>query len=419
MTTQIQIIQPGQTRKRHIRRPNFPIAGAMRPFGLYPIMCHPVLPGETLKSATSKWTVISQPLVNPFVGAWLESWMFYVKLTDINRSLSEMFISDTFSTSGFTTGTARAPYFNWAGGIDWIAMASERVHDAYFISEGENTRVLTVDFVRKIKLNNRSWYQNLMFEPAEVALDTTGERDHDAQMTAWQMLAQMQMTELSYESYLEQYGVSSMKLGIGDPEILRFTRSWTKPTNVIDPTNGTPTSAWVWNDEMKITKDKRFEEPGFLLQMAAIRPKMYQAGQVASMVGNMWGFTDWYPAYNLTDPTAGVRRIGTDNEVFLSTLNEAEGEVQLLYDHRDLLNHGEQFVNDFTPQHALPFADSESGGWQTIAAADPADVRGEYASDQSIQDIFSGTTNDTEKCLYEGMTSLTIAGHVTDTTPMT
>ncbi len=413
---QVQVIQPGETRERFHRRPNFPIAGSMKPFGLFPIMAHPVLPGETLKSATSKWTVISQPLKNPFCGAWLEQWLIYVKLTDLDRDLGQMFISDTYSDTGWKLSAVRDRYFTYTDGYNWIKLCTERFHDAYFLSQGETAKVLNSPDadIRRIKLNNRSWYQNLMFEPAEVALDTTGERDHDEQMTAWQMLNQMQMTELSYENYLEQYGVTSMRLGIGEPEILRFTRSWTKPTNIIDPTDGSPSSAWVWNDEMKTTKDKRFNEPGFILQIAAVRPKMYQRGQLYSMIQNMWGFKDWYPAYNLSDPAAGVKRIGTDDNVFVTDLNAAEGEVQLLYDHRDLLSHGEQFVNDLAPFYAWPTAN----GWSTVAAASNSDVRGEYADDQSVQDIFVGTSNSTERCAYEGITSLTIAGHVQDTTPM-
>ncbi len=414
---QVQVIQPGQTRKRFHRRPNFPIAGSLKPFGLYPLMCHPVLPGETLKSASSKWTVISQPLKNPFCGAWLESWLFYVKLTDLDRDLGQMFISDTYSTSGWTSPDNAERYFVKSGAIDWVRKCTERCHDAYFISEGETPVTFggTDAGIRQIKLNNRSWYQNLMFEPAEVALDVTGERDHDAQISAWQMVAQMQMTELSYESYLEQYGVSSMRLGIGEPEILRFTRSWTKPTNVIDPADGSPSSAWVWNDELKLEKDKRFEEPGFIIQLAAVRPKMYQAGQVKSVVQTLWGFSDWFPAYTLRDPAEGIKRIGTDDDVFLTTLNAAEGEVQLLYDHRDLLSHGEQFINDTALHYPLPTA----AGWSTVAAASPANVRGEYADSQGIQDIFVSTADAQERCLYEGITSLTIAGHIEDTTPMT
>ncbi len=390
----------------------------MFPFGLYPIMCHPVLPGETLKSATSKWTVISQPLKNPFVGAWLESWLFYVKLTDLDRDLGQMFISDSYSDTGWKrTAGSVINLFTAQNQINWIEKCLDRIHEAYFRSEGEPARKFSTrdTSIPMVKLNNRSWYQNLMFEPAEVALDVSGERDHDEQMSAWQMIQQMQMTELSYESYLEQYGVTSMRLGIGEPEILRFTRSWTKPVNVIDPTDGSPTSAWVWNDEMKTTKDKRFDEPGFLIKLACIRPKMYQQGQEYSLVGSLWGFSDWYPAYNLRDPAAGIKRIGTDDLVFKSDLNAAEGEVQLLYDHRDLLSHGEQFVNDLAPFYPLP----TSTGWSTIAAANSADVRGEYADDTSIEDLFLGTNTNQEKVIYEGITSLTIAGHVQDDTPMT
>lgn len=223
------------------------------------------------------------------------------------------------------------------------------------------------------------------------------------------------MTELSYESYLEQYGVQSTRLGIGEPELLRFTRSWTKPVNHVDPLTGIPSSAWVWNDAMKLEKDKRFEEPGFILQLACVRPKMYMAGQEFSMVSNLWGFSDWYPAYNLTDPTAGIKRIGTDDLVFKSDLNAAEGEVQMLYDHRDLLSHGEQFINDPATYYSLPM----SNGWSTVAAAANADVRGEYCLDTDGDALFLETPANREVCLYEGITGLTIAGHVQDTTPMT
>lgn len=411
----IQVIQPGETRKRFHRRPNFPIAGTMKPFGLYPIMCHPVLPGETLKAASSKWTVISMPLKHPTVGAWLESWLFYVKLTDLDRDLGQMFISDSYSTSGWTVTTARDHYFNAVGQINWVHDCMVRIRDAFFLNEGEAVVNLTSpdDQVTMVKMNMRSWYQNMMFEPAETALDTTGEMDHREQMSAWAMLQQMQMTELTYESYLEQYGVQSMKLGIGEPEILRYTRSWTKPTNHVDTSTGVPSSAWVWNDEMKADKDKRFEEPGFILQCATVRPKMYQRNLEASMVGNLWGFSDWYPAYNLTDPAAGIKRIGTDDDVFKSDWNAAEGEVQLLYDHRDLLSHGEQFINDFSNMpYDLPFSTAMSG----IAAADPSAVRGEYCDVGDINAIFTGTGEENKRCHYEGITGLTIAGHVQDTT---
>lgn len=412
----ITIVQPGETRKRFHRRPNFPIAGTMRPFGLYPIMIHPVLPGETLKSGKARWSVISQPLANPLSGAWLESWFFYVKLTDIDRDLGEMFISDSMSTSGYTAGSGRQHFFSISGSINWVYLCLDKIRDAYFKNEGEdNVDLGSPDFsVPQMKINNRSWYQNIMFEPAEVALDTTGERDHREQMSAYDMVTQMQMTELSYESYLEQYGVSSMRTGLGEPEILRFSRSWTKPTNHVDPSTGAPSSAWVWNDEMGLEKDKRFNEPGFIIMLAGVRPKMMNGMIAASLVGNMWGFSDWYPAYNLTDPQAGIKRIGTDDDVFVTTINAAEGEVQCLYDQRDLLNHGEQFINDIINN---PYPHPLSTFHNLEASATPMQQRGEYAKHDDIDALFaSSASEDKVRCQYEGIVGLTIAGHVTDTT---
>ncbi len=412
---QIKVVTPGQTRERFHRRPNFPVTGTMKPFGLYPIMCHPVLPGETLKSATTKWSVVSQPLVNPLAGAWLETWLFYVKLTDIDRDLSEMFISDDFSQTGWTQTSGKDHWFTATGQIKWIFMCVDRIRDAYFINEGETPEDMASpdDGVPKLKLNQKSWYQNMMFEPAEVALDTTGELDHIQQMDAYKMLTQMQMTEITYESYLEQYGVRSQRTGLGEPEILRFNRSWTKPANTIDPTDGTPSSAWVWNDEMKMDKDKRFNEPGFVIMMAGIRPKMYNRMVEQSLIGNLWGFSDWYPAYNLADPQAGIKRIGTDDAVFKSDINEAEGELQVLYDVRDLLNHGEQFVNDWTDN---PYPHPTSNFHDLVAAAPPSHVRGEYAQNTDINNLFSGVNPENQRAQYEGIVGLTIAGHVTDTT---
>ncbi len=411
----IEIIQPGQTRQRFHRRPNFPMTGTMKPMGLYPIMAHPVLPGETLKSATTKWSIVSQPIKNPLGGAWLEAWLFYVKLTDIDRELGQMFISDTFSTSGYTAGANSSLLFHANGQINWVEMCLHRIRDAFFINEGETAVFMSSPeaVIPMMKLNSRSWHQNLMFEPTEVALDTTGEMDHREQMSAWQMLQQMQMTELTYERYLEQYGVQSMSLGVGEPEILRYSRSWTKPVNTIDPLTGAPSSAWVWNDEMKTSKDKRFEEPGFVIMLAGVRPKFYNSQQIYSMIGEMWGFTDWFPAYNLTDPVAGIKRFSSINGIMDPTINEAEGEVQMLYDMRDLLSHGEQFVND-TGNNPYPHPMSTGMDWQ--AATDPALVRGEYPVIADINGLFVGTTQAKMRCQYEGITSLTIAGHITDTT---
>jgi len=408
----IQVLQPGQTRKRHNRSPNFPIAGVMKPFGLYPIMCHPVLPGETLKSYSLKWRCLSKPVEHPLAGAWLDFWLVYVKLTDLDRDLGNMFIDDTYSTTGYTAASDSDRYYTKTGQIDWIKLCTERFHDAYFMDDSETAR--TIDGVRQTKMSAMSWYQNAMFKPADDAPTGTDIGEDYAELNAFMMMQQMNMTELTYERYLQQYGVQTIRAAEGDPEILRYARSWTLPVNTVEPSTGAPSSAWVWSDEVKADKDKRFSEPGFILAVASVRPKMYQKHLRYSHVGELWGFSDFYPAYTLGDPTAGIKTISSASSVFHADHRTDVGDVEMQVDMRDLLNHGEQFVNDFGQlPYPLPF----STGLTAEDADDNQDLRGEYATSTDIDGLFSSATSTDKFCFFEGIAHANILGHIQDTTP--
>lgn len=406
----LQVVSASNPRTRVRRTPNFPIAGIMKPYGLYPIMAHPVLPGETLNSAKCKWRVLSRPIKHPLAGAWLESWFVYVKFTDIDRELGNMFVSDAFSSTGYTAGADNLRTFTANGKIDWVQMCLKRFHEAYFVHENETPR--TLDGVKQVKLNSRSWMANAMFRPAEVAVDTSDTFDQQAQLTAYQMMQMMSMSELTYEKYLQQFGVQSIRTSIGEPEILRFARSWIVPTNVINPADGTPASAWVWSDEMELAKDKRFDEPGFVVQFACIRPKMFAKYQKFSIVGNLWGFSDFFPIYNADDPSASVRVLMTGDTVFDAAANGAESSDEMFYDHNDVLNHGEQFVNALVAD--MPYALPQATVPNLLAAGAPEDMRGEYCTSTDIDALFVGSGASDKFCFYEGITQLSIAGHVKD-----
>lgn len=406
----VSILSPGQARTRVNRRPVFPMAGIMKPFGLYPLMIHPVLPGETLQSASFKMKLVSRPVVHPFAGCWWDFWLTYVKFTDIDRDLGDMFVSDSFSSSGYTASGDNARTFVKSGQIDWVNMCLNRFHEAYFIHDNETAR--TIDGVPLTKLNAKSWMANLMFKPADEAVTTTDVFDQQEQLTAYQMMQLMGMTELTYEDYCKQFGVQTIRTGQGEPEILRYARAWTQPVNTIDPSDGSPSSAWVWNEDVKAEKPKRFDEPGFLLAVAALRPKMYYKYLQSSIVGNLWGFTDWFPIYNIDDPTAHVRTIQTTDDVFDPLANAAESAADMWYDHRDVLHHGEQFVNAAAADHpfAIPLATAPS----LLAADEPEDLRGEYATLTDVNSLFVGTNDADRFIIYEGMGQLTVSGHSKD-----
>lgn len=408
MMNQLSVIQAGQGRRRKKRSPFFPVAGTMKPFGLYPFFAHPVLPGETLKNIDAKMRIVSQPVNNPLAGVWFEAWFVYVKLTDIDETLGEMFVSDSVSATSYQAGEDQARYFTKTGQIEWIKLATERVHDAFFLDDDETAK--TIDGVRKVRMNSVSWAQNMIFEQANEAPGTTDIGELGQQLQYWQMMQQMSMSELSYDDYLKQYGVTSVRRKARDPEILRYYRKWVLPKNAIEPSTGAPSAAWINYDDITLAKDKRFDEPGFVLGLMSVRPKMYQKHLAYSMVGELWGFSDWFPIYNIDDPAASAKVISSANGVFHADHRTDVGDVDLVYDHKDLLMHGEQFVNNWSPGYALP----SSAGMLAQDASTVQDLRGLYADDTSIDALFSGTNKFLD---FEGMVSVSMMGHLTDTTP--
>jgi len=405
----LSILQGSARRTRHDRRPSFPVAGEITPFGLYPFFVHPVLPGETLQHFDSRIRMFSETIKHPLVGAWAEQWLVYVKLTDIDPNLGNMFITDTMSTAGYTAAADAPQYFTKTGQIAWVQKAAETVHNAYFLDDGETPR--TINGVRQVKTLDLNWMQNLTFKPTAAAVPADVGATQEA-INAWEMLRLMNMTELSYEDYLAQYGVAPKKSEMGQPEILRYTRAWTLPKNNIDPATGSPSTQWLWSLDTKAEKPKKFLEPGFIIGLQTIRPKLYPSALVASITGEMWGFSDWYPSYNLDDPAAGIKEILDTAAVF----DPATGGTgaSLIYDHRDILSHGEPFVNKALAslKHSLPV---NSGHSFALGATDQ-DVRGQYCSATDIANLFTSVTAADQVVTYEGIVQARIAGHVQDNT---
>lgn len=405
----IQIVQPGQTRTRTTRTPNFPIAGTIQPQGIYPLVALPVLPGETLTRMQTKIRLISRPISHPLVGSWYEGWLFYVKLTDLDRALGEMFIRDDVSTEGHTAATAKARFFTTPGQIDWVQKCYDRIIEAYFVNEDETPPM--IDGVAMAKLQNVWWGQNLTF--IEEGANPQEELENlERGIDPYQMAKMMGMSELSYEQYLKQYGVQSIKTEVGKPEVLRYWRSWTQPSNTIDPVTGTPSSAFSWNEDIKAEKDIYFREPGFLIALQAVRPKFYMPQLTSSMLGEMWGFSDWFPAHQLNQVGYGVKHISSLDGLFKNVNGSADRP--LWYDRSDYLSHGEQFVNDWLDGPKLPTAN----GLSFADGASQSSVRGEYPTEADVDGIFKSAATRNDKIVYyEGICQMTIRGHVQDQTP--
>lgn len=406
----LSIVQPGQTRTRVTRTPSFPIQGGIQPMGLYPYFFTPVLPGETLDKHTLKSTLVSAPVKSPLAGAWAETWLFYVRITDIDPALAEMFIGSLTDPTDYLAPVNRPRYFTKAGQIDWLYLATKTVHEKFFVNEGE-TAYMHPDGVPMIKRINTDAYESAVFRQtapdADVLGDPEGEQISD-QLYAYMRMKQMGMGITSYEDYLKTYGLKAEPvLKRGEPELISYRRYWTLPSNVINPEDGTPSGSWYWRIDEANEKNKRFVEPGFIVGFQAVRPKLLDAQIKYSLASSLWGFTDWIPSYSLNDPAAGLRFVDAGLQPWITT--PAAHTKEIVFDHRDLLAHGEQMRNG-AGRYVAPTSSFRDWG----DASDNSKLRGEYVNSTDLTALWASPTS--TGLDYDGIVSCSIKGHVKDNT---
>jgi hypothetical protein len=413
MVAGIQITQAGAARTRKMRRPNFAVQGGMNVQGLYPYFFTPVLPGETLESHSLKATVVSAPLADPLGGAWFETFLYYVRLTDIDPELSEMFIGQLTSSAGYTAGSDRPRYFTKTGQIDWCYLMAQKIHEWDFRNEGES-EVVHPDGVSMLKrINSDVFESTVQVQDGEADGTLAGNSEGEAltpQMEAYLRMRYMGMGIQSYDDYLKTYGLKAAEVPTAAkrPELLAYRRYWSLPSNVVDPATGVPTGAWYWRLDEKNDKAKRFLEPGFIIGLWAVRPKFYDSKIVYPVASSLWGFQDWLPSYSLQDPSAGIKTVDMNSQPWVTEALAGSAEMQ--FDLRDLHSNGEQFRNGggrFTP----PLTTYRT--WSDTAT--DAQLRGEYVNSADIDAVWLDDAT-AEGLDYDGICSLEIKGHVVDNT---
>ena len=83
----------------------------------------------------------------------------------------------------------------------------------------------------------------------------------------WEYLRSNNLTEMTYEDYLRTFGVKvDPEVDHGVPELIRYSREWQYPNNVVDPTTGVPVPGLSWGINLRVDKDRYFKEPGFIFR---------------------------------------------------------------------------------------------------------------------------------------------------------
>ena len=404
---------------RVTRSPRHTFQTRMKPFVLTPFLLAPVLPGETLKSALMQVRAVTDPIRNPIIGWHLEHYLFYVKHRDlsIRDDLSEMMLDPDKDLSAHYSATNEQMYHSF--GLDWMRLCYDRIVETYFRNEGE-TLAPSQGLYHKVALNFDFLGQNLTrasdfdgFADVAIPVDPgqAGEGDEtisamelDASMRMFQFQRANGMTEQTYEDWLATYGVRTPAPEAHRPELLRYVREWQYPSNTIDQISGNPTSAVSWAVSERLDKDRFFREPGFIVGVSCVRPKVYLLNQISVASEALQDALGWLPAILRDDPWTSLKQFPRGRAPY-AVIDDAEG---YWLDVKDLFVYGDQFVNYGRHPDGI-------GNFVTIPDA-TGNVT--YPSDADIEDFFVGEDGiDRHHVRQDGVVQFNILGALQDTTP--
>ncbi len=402
---------PSQSREP--RRPQHTFNLITRPYQIQPFMIAPVLPGETMDFALLQSRAVSKPVNNPLIGWWKEYYFFYVKHRDldIRDDLTEMMLDPQYDMSA-NTEAADVKYNHAAGGINWAKLCLKRVVEEYFRNEGEAWDIATLEGLPLCNVSKDSWLNSVLagdyYETNDANVDANADTiiqqsEVVRAYNAWQAQVQANMTNQSYEDFLRTYGVRVPDAEEAHvPELIRYVRDWKYPTNTIDPTDGSPSSALVWSIAERADKKRYFKEPGFIFGVTCARPKVYYDKLDGSLVDFMDSAMKWIPGIMINDPQTS-QHFFAENEGPLATQFADTGGYWI--DLRDLFVYGDQFRN---------FANGTAG--KNSVALPAADLSRMYPDEASINGFFvDGVTN--RFIEEDGVVNLSVRSRVMDMTP--
>lgn len=406
-----QVVQQMTTTSRKNRYPKHSFQVRHKPWTIQPVAIAPVIPGESLTRALYQSRVVTDPIKHPLIGWWIEYYTFYVKLRDLaaRDTLTEMMLDPAQSMAGLVSG-AKLDTYHQAGSIDYVQMCLERVTEEYFRDEGEAYNAGGPGVVGGMPLAKAvgpmaNWHDSVALDSALAAKADNDLQNpsHDVEgdlsqyQQAYERMQAMRMIDMTFDEWLETFGVKVRKDEQQHiPELLRYHRDWSYPSNTVEPTTGVPSSAVSWSVADRIDKDRYFREPGFIFMVSIARPKIYFGAQKSAGTEMLDKPEAWMPAVLGDQPWTSLRK-------FLATEGPLRGlggspANDYWVDVRDLYLYGDQFLN-------FDMAATDAG----IVALPKAGMQKHYVADADRNALFVDAANKT-LVRQDGVLDLTIKG---------
>lgn len=416
----VRVAKPYAAQRRVMRNPSHPFQLETRPFQIQPFMIAPVLPGETMRNLVHMSRAVTDPLANPLIGWWSETYYFYVRLRDIEFHLGSDFVDTmvtqptSYNPAPLRATAANPKWLHGAGATPWAKYATETIVEYYFRDQGEDHDEATLDGVPLAQIASRSWLDSLTLgSDKRVDRDLNLDLNDDGEVTAkeflegmeiWQAQRDAGLETLDYEDWIRTFGVKVPEVEESfnryRPELLRYYRQWQYPTNTVDPATGTPSSAVSFINQFRADKDRMFKEPGFIVGLNVTKPKVYIRDQNGSLASHMETVRNWLPALQHADTESGFGNFAKNQGPLAGQFTDDAG---YWIDFRDLFVHGDQFANFVLgPAHSALNVINADGSTR-------------YALPAEIDGLFKNAAKNLIRT--DGVCTLSIAGRQVDRTP--
>lgn len=340
------------TGERGVRRPVHNFNTAQHFWELQPCLIAPVLPGETLDKLSLQSRVVTSPVKSRLVGFWLEYFFFYVPFRQMPdaANLVAMFINPSNTLSA--TGAASYRYYDGRG-YDWVSQCLQVCTQEWFRREGESWSGFTIRGNRPAASLGMDNFSDSLIDSTVLFDGGATSGNYDDQDRARLMMEYRRSLQImgadggtvDYEELLSSYGAYVKRAKERDrPELLRYIREWTYPTNTVEPTTGVPSTAASWSIVDSADKARAFTEPGFIFGVSVVRPKVYMSNQTGAASTMLDRAQRWLPPM-MAD--AG-------EEKGLAEFTNAQGPFGksaagftngYWLDVRDLFNYGDQYID--------------------------------------------------------------------------
>lgn len=410
MPSSTRLVPVGQT-SRKLRAPQHFWQVRHKPWQLQPICFAPVLPGETLKNALFQSRIVTDPIKNPLVGWWIEYYWFYVKHRDLASSalFQQMMIDPGTSLAAAKTAGASVSMYRSTNQVNWQQQCIDAVVNEYFRGEGDAPP--TIGSLPVVQIGNENVFNSVMLESALTTGDLNVDLNANATITAdevsralqqWEFLRANNLMTMSYEDFLRTYGVKVADPEFHRPELLRYVREWQYPTNTVNASTGTPSSAVSWAISERMDKDRFFKEPGFVVGFTCARPKVYLSLQRTAAINLLDDAYAWLPAILRDDPSTSLKRLASNAT---DSIIATTGNANFVVDVRDLFIYGDQFVN---------FDLTAVGANGSHVAMPTGALERRYPVQADIDGLFTGANTNVKQ---DGVIRLSVLGALDEMSP--